>query len=78
MSKYLKTKGCSNLAIAICPRCKFKIKYEDLVKDPNTQQMVCPECQDQLDPYRLPVRAGDKFNLQYPRPDEDLVVDAGA
>ncbi len=73
MAKYLKTKGSSNLAIAICPRCQFKVKYEDLVEDPNTKLRVCGDCQDLYDPYRLPARKDDQFTLRYPRPDEELI-----
>ena len=73
MAKYLNTLGESNLAVAICPRCQFKVKYTDLVEDPNNKLRVCPKCKDLYDPYRLPVRKADRYTLQYPRPDEELV-----
>lgn len=73
MTKYLNTIGEEVLSIAACPRCKLKIKYVDLVQDPNNLQWYCRDCVDEFDPYRLPVREGDKLSLQYPRPDEDLV-----
>lgn len=73
MSLYLKTTGESSLAVAVCPRCHFKVKYVDLKVDPNNQQRYCGKCVDLYDPYRLSARQGDKISLQYPRPDEDLV-----
>lgn len=74
MSIYLRTKGESNLAIAICPRCKFKVKYVDLKMDPNDRQYYCSSCVDLYDPYRLPPRAPDQIQLQYPRPEEPLEI----
>lgn len=74
MSKYLNTLGQDNLAIAVCPRCKFKVRYVDLQIDPNDQQYRCPKCVDLYDPYRLPPRAPDQISLQYPRPDEPLEI----
>lgn len=74
MSKYLNTLGEANLAIFICPRCKFKRKIGDMVTDPNTQLKVCRfGCQDQKDPYRLPSRKPEKISIRYPRPEEPLV-----
>lgn len=75
MTKYINTTGESNLAVAVCPRCHFKRKYVDLVEDPNTKQKVCRfGCVDIYDPYRLPPKEPDKIELEYPRPDEDLVT----
>lgn len=74
MSKYLDTRGRGDLAIAICPRCKFKVPHASLQMDPNNQQMYCPKCVDIYDPYRLPPPAPDQFTIQYPRPDEPLEV----
>lgn len=75
MPKYIRTIGERVLSVAICPRCHFKRKYVDLVMDPNTKMMVCKfNCQDLFDPYRIPPRSPDKIDLQYPRPDDDLVI----
>lgn len=75
MTNYLRTKGDTTLSVAVCPRCHFKRKYVDLVMDPNTKQMVCRfDCADMFDPYRIPPRAPDKTDLQYPRPDDELIV----
>lgn len=75
MPTYLSTTGESVFAIAICPRCKFKRKYVDLKLDPNTMQMVCKfDCVDLYDPYRLPPKRPDDITLQYPRPEEPLIM----
>lgn len=74
MSLYLPVQEVGgHYAIAVCPRCKFKMYYGDLVADPNTKQMMCPKCVDLYDPYRLPPKAPDQMTLQYPRPEEPLV-----
>lgn len=76
MSRYLApVEVGGHLAIAVCPRCKFKRYYGDLERDPNTNQMVCKYgCVDIYDPYRLPPKAPDQLTLQYPRSEEPLVV----
>lgn len=76
MSKYLPAVEVGgSFAIAVCPRCKMKRHYGDLIQDPNTKQMVCKfDCADIYDPYRLPPKAPDQITLQYPRPDEPLNV----
>jgi hypothetical protein len=76
MSRYLApVQVGGSYAIAVCPRCKMKRYYGDLVEDPNTKQMLCKfGCVDIYDPYRLPPKAPDQFTLQYPRPDEPLVM----
>lgn len=76
MPKYLDTTGNSPLTIFICPRCKFKRAYIDMVIDPNTGLRVCKfGCQDLKDPYRLPTRKPEKLSVRYPRPDTDLSND---
>lgn len=73
MSLFLDTSDKKVASIAICGRCKMKRAYSDLVSDVNAPGLrVCPECADNLDPYRLPARAADKITIQYPRPDEPL------
>jgi len=73
VAKYLDTSGQKNLAIFICPRCRMKRMYVDMVEDPNTKLKVCRfGCADQLDPYRLPPRQTENISIQYPRPDEDI------
>lgn len=73
MSKYLRPSVHGTVAIAVCPRCNFKVQYDDLVKDPNTQNYYCADCADLLDPWRLPARRTEDISLQHPRKDEDLV-----
>ena len=73
MPKYLpSTEVGGHYAIAICPRCKFKVYYGELEMDPNTNQMICGDCIDLLDPYRLSPKEPDRFTLRYPRPEEEL------
>lgn len=76
MPKFLRTDGNAPLSIFICPRCKFKRAYVDMVTDLNTGLKVCRfGCQDEKDPYRLPTRKVENISLRYPRPDEDISND---
>lgn len=62
-------------SIAICDRCNFKYKYQELVDDGNSRGLsVCPECRDPINPWKLPAIKPDAINLKYPRPDTPLVV----
>ena len=72
MSLYLPVNLKGSAAIAVCPRCKFKVQYDDLVQDPNTKTWVCPDCTDNYDPWRLPARPTEKISLDHPRRDEEL------
>lgn len=75
MSLYLDTRGLSQVAIAVCDRCKMKRSITELIADPNISGLrVCKDrgCADQLDPWRLPARSSEDISLQYPRPDEPL------
>ena len=62
------------VAIAICDRCHKKVKYGDLVSDPNSPGLrVCRRgCVDKFDPYRLPAPPAENITLQFPRPEEPL------
>lgn len=65
------------IAIAICGRCSFKMKYTELSSDPNVPGLqVCKECRDNIDPYRLAPRQPDSYLLQKPRPDTNLSFQA--
>lgn len=74
MSRYLDTRGQNSVAIAVCDRCKMKVPLSSLTADRNSPGLrVCmPECNDALDPYRLPARKTENITLRYPRPDEPL------
>ena len=73
MSRYLDTTGLPSLAIGICDRCSEKMSLTVLSADRNAPGLrVCPGCNDQLDPYRLPARRSENITLRYPRPDEPL------
>lgn len=77
MSLYLNTEGNSQIAVAICDRCKFKKPITSLVADPNYPGLrVCEGvdngCMDLFDPYRLPARQTENISLRYPRPDLPL------
>jgi hypothetical protein len=68
----------ANAAIAVCPRCKFKVQYTDLKQDPNTKNWYCPDCVDEFDPWRLPSRKAENIALQHPRPDPTDISTDGA
>lgn len=74
MPEYIDTIGKSLIGIGVCDRCHMKKPIVDLVPDPNTPGLrVCPDgCADQYDPYRLPARPPDKFNMPFTRPDTPL------
>lgn len=76
MSLYLDTRGNTNVAIAVCDRCKLKCAIVDLVPDPNSPGLrVHEHCKDQFDPWRLPARPPDNLTVNYPRPDLPLTPD---
>lgn len=59
-------------AVAICPRCHFKVQYDSLRQDPNTKVWVCEQCVDIYDPWRLPARAPENITLEHPRSEQAL------
>ena len=77
MPIFLDTRGYSDIAIAVCDRCKMKRPHADLQKDPNFPGlMVCSYgCKDQFDPYRLPARKTERITIRFPRPDANVAVD---
>ena len=80
MAIFLDTRGYSDIAIAVCDRCKMKRPHAELSKDPNFPGlMVCEQgCKDQFDPYRLPARKTERITLRFPRPDVSVAVDPDA
>ena len=77
MPVFLDTEGLSSVAIAVCDRCKMKVPYVTLVKDPNFPGLrVCESrgCKDNFDPYRLPARKTERINLRFPRPDVSVAA----
>ena len=77
MAIFLDTEGYSDIAIAVCDRCKMKRPHAVMRNDPNFPGLrVCNEgCADQLDPYRLPARKTEKITIRFPRPDVSVAVD---
>ena len=77
MPMFLDTEGYSDIAIAICDRCRMKRPHATLGPDINFPGlMVCEEnCRDEKDPYRLPARQTERINLRFPRPDVSVAVD---
>lgn len=77
MPIFLDTRGYSDIAIAICDRCRMKRPHAELSKDPNFPGlMVCEQgCKDNFDPYRLPARKTEKITIRFPRLDADIAVD---
>jgi hypothetical protein len=77
MALFLDTRGYSDLAIAICDRCKMKRPHAVMQNDPNFPGLrVCDQgCADQFDPYRLPARKTERITIRFPRPDANIAVD---
>lgn len=71
MPRFLDTLGNSDLAIAVCDRCKMKRAHSVMRADPNFPGLqVCDEgCADEKDPYRLPARKTERITIRFPRPD---------
>jgi len=76
MPRFLDTLGNSDIAIAVCDRCKMKRAHSVMRSDPNFPGLqVCNEgCADEFDPYRLPARKTERINIRFPRPDESVAV----
>lgn len=76
MPMFLNTEGYSDIAIAICDRCRMKRPHATLGPDINFPGlMVCEEnCRDEKDPYRLPARQTERINLRFPRPDVSVAA----
>lgn len=75
MPRFLNTLGQTSLAVAICDRCRVKMPIGELSPDRNAPGLqVCAECNDELDPYKLPARATENITVRHPRLDEDLNV----
>jgi hypothetical protein len=76
MPRFIDTLGLSDIAIAVCDRCKMKRPHATLGPDTNFPGlMVCAEnCRDEKDPYRLPARKTERINLRFPRPDVSVAV----
>ena len=77
MPRFLDTTGYSDIAIAICDRCKMKRPHAEMRPDPNFPGLqVCGQnCQDQFDPYRLPARKTERITIRFPRPDLSVALD---
>ena len=76
MAIFLDTLGYSDIAIAVCDRCKMKRPHAVMRNDPNFPGLrVCNEgCADQLDPYRLPARKTERITIRFPRPDVSIAL----
>jgi hypothetical protein len=77
MPRFLDTEGYSDIAIAICDRCKMKRPHAVIRSDPNFPGLqVCNEgCVDEFDPYRLPARKTERITIRFPRPDVSVALD---
>ena len=69
MPLYLPPKmGSGTCAIAYCDRCRKKMYYDDLQPDGDSPNLlVCADCSDLQDPYRLPIRRNEDISLKHPR-----------
>jgi hypothetical protein len=77
MPRFLDTLGYSDIAIAVCDRCKMKRPHAVMRSDPNFPGLqVCDQgCADNFDPYRLPARKTERINIRFPRPDVSVALD---
>ncbi len=77
MPRFLDTLGNSDIAIAVCDRCKMKRAHSVMRPDPNFPGLqVCDQgCADEFDPYRLPARKTERITIRFPRPDVSVAVD---
>lgn len=77
MPRFLDTRGYSDIAIAICDRCRLKRPHAVMRPDPNFPGLlVCDQgCADEFDPYRLPARKTERITIRFPRPDVSVAVD---
>lgn len=77
MPVFLDTLGYSDIAIAVCDRCKMKRPHAVMRSDPNFPGLrVCDQgCADQFDPYRLPARKTERITIRFPRPDVSVALD---
>ena len=77
MPRFLDTLGNSDIAIAVCDRCKMNRAHAVMRPDPNFPGLqVCDQgCADEKDPYRLPARKTERINIRFPRPDESVAVE---
>jgi hypothetical protein len=79
VARWVNTLGKSTLAVAICDRCRFKRARADLVSDPNSPGLlVCRDCRDQFDPWRLPARGPERIVVDGVRTDGSVAVTADA
>jgi hypothetical protein len=70
VSTFLNTLGKSNLAVAICDRCKLRLANADMVEDRDKPGLwVHPHCADDIDPWKLPPRRTEDTTVPHPRPD---------
>lgn len=74
MPLFLDTLGNSDIAIAICDRCRMKRPHSVMRSDFNFPGLlVCDQgCADQFDPYRLAARKTERITINLPRPDVPL------
>jgi hypothetical protein len=77
MPRFLDTLGLSDIAIAVCDRCKMKRPHAVMRSDPNFPGLqVCDQgCADQFDPYRLAARKTERITIRFPRPDVSVATD---
>jgi len=76
MPVFLDTRGYSDIAIAVCDRCRFKRPHAVMRSDPNFPGLqVCDQgCADNFDPYRLAARKTEKITIRFPRPDVSVAA----
>ncbi len=73
--RFIPTKGLAKLAIGVCDGCHLRYPWVDLNPNPDIPgEMVCKECEDELDPWKLPLPQQEDISIMNARPDVDLTI----
>lgn len=61
--------------VAICDRCHMRYNLVDLVRDGDSEGLlVCKDCTDNEDPYKLAPRQEDRIAVRNTRPETPLEI----
>lgn len=74
MGRFIHTRGRSSLALTHCDRCHVKMPVGDVGQDgDNPALMVCRDCYDHIDPWKLPPRKPDDYIIPGASPNDILL-----
>lgn len=64
-----------SIPIGICDRCRMKFPHAALMRDGDIPALlVCSDCRDDIDPYKLPPHPVERIAVRYPRLDAALNI----